>query len=71
MSRKETSWGAFDNSLRDEIDKMIEYLKNSGVENPTKLEATALIAKKSKMYKLTNAYIIEFIKNFRMFGGKK
>ncbi len=61
MARKNTFWGAYDITLEDEINNHQKKLKEMGIGNPTKIEASALIAKKAKCSKLSEREIRKLI----------
>lgn len=57
--------GAYDESLAEEIHRIIELLKQMGVQNPTKLEATAIIAEKNKRALMKEIEVKKFISKLR------
>lgn len=65
MPRENTVWGAYDRSLDEEITRVIEKLKELGIRNPTKIEATALIAQSNKKTKISTLEIKEFFRRIR------
>jgi hypothetical protein len=65
MGRKETIWGAYDISLEEEMKDYVKKMKEIGIERPTKIEASILISKKARSYKLTPAEIKEIIRRKR------
>jgi hypothetical protein len=65
MSRENTRYGAFDVTLDDEIHRILEQLKEIGIKNPTKLEASAVIAEKNKRAKMLTTEIRSFISHLR------
>ena len=65
MSRGDTFHGAFHVDLEKEIERVIEELKNMGVQGPTKLEASALIAERSHNFIMSKQNILSFIKRQR------
>jgi hypothetical protein len=65
MSRKNTRHGAYDVSLANEIERIINNLKEVGIKRVTILEATALIAEKNKRAKMTNREVKTFFEELR------
>lgn len=65
MSRENTRHGAYDISLENEIHRILEQLIQIGIKNPTKLEATALIAEKNKRARISIAEVRDFISKQR------
>jgi hypothetical protein len=65
MSRKNTRYGAYDVSLANEIERIINNLKEVGIKRVTILEATALIAEKNKRAKMTNREVKTFFEELR------
>lgn len=65
MKRSEIRWGAFNIKLDVEIDRVIKELERIGVKNPTRLEASALIAERSKRMVMTDHQAMEFVKQLR------
>lgn len=65
MSRANTRWGHYDQTLEEEIKRMIEELKRIGVHDPTKIEASALIAERSTRFMMTDFQAKEYIKRMR------
>lgn len=65
MSRKNTFWGAFHSNLEEEIERVIEELNRIGIEHPTKVEASALIAERSKRLVMSDSQAKDFIKKIR------
>ena len=61
MARKDTFWGAYDISLETELKSYVEKMKEIGIKNPKKLEASLLVAEKAKRQKLTPAEIRRII----------
>jgi hypothetical protein len=60
MGKSNTKWGAYDTSLEIEINRILNQLKDLGIRNATKLEATALIAEKNKRAKMSVHEVREF-----------
>jgi len=52
MARRDTFWGAYDISLEKELKEYQKKMKEIGIKNPTKMDASVLVAKKAKMVKL-------------------
>ena len=65
MGRSNTVWGAYDSSFEDEINRTREQLIEMGIKGATKLEITALIAKKNKMAKMNKSEVINFFSKCR------
>lgn len=65
MGRKDTIWGAFHLNLDVEIDRVIKELERIGIEHPTKLEASALIAERSKRLRMSDGDAKDYIKYLR------
>lgn len=65
MSIEETRRGAFHKSLEEEINRVIAELEKIGISNPSKIEASALIAERSRQLTMTTSQIKNFIRGFR------
>jgi hypothetical protein len=65
MGRQNTHYGAYDISLKLEIERILTNLKEIGIKNPTILEATALIAEKNKKAKMTFKEVRNFFERIR------
>ena len=65
MSKKDTIHGSYHISLASEINRMLEMLKEAGIRDATKLEATALIAEKNKRARMSNSDVFDFISGLR------
>jgi len=65
MARKNTVYGAYDSNLEEEIHRVMEKLRLLGINNPTKMETTALIAESNKKSKITTLEIREFFRRIR------
>jgi hypothetical protein len=63
--RKNTIYGAYDISLKEEIQRIIENLKKLGIKKPTILEVTALIAQKNKRAKMSEKEVRLFFEQER------
>jgi len=61
MARNNTFWGAYDISLENELKEHQKKLKEMGIANPSKMEASALVARKAKKGKLSEAEIKKII----------
>lgn len=61
MGKANTTWGAYDTSLEIEINRILNQLKDLGIRNATKLEATALIAEKNKRAKMSVVEVRNFL----------
>ena len=61
MSEKTTIHGSYHSSLGEEITRILEMLKNIGIRDATKLEATALIAEKNKRAKMSEHDVRDFL----------
>lgn len=68
--RERTSWGAYDISLEKAIKEVVEKLHLIGIPNPTKIEASALIAyrQQNNVNFMTEKQIKEFIMRHRGFN---
>lgn len=51
--------------LEEEIHRVMETLKKIGIQNPTKVETTSLIAEANKKSKITTLEIREFFRRIR------
>jgi uncharacterized protein (DUF302 family) len=58
---------AYHISLEEEIKRLKEELIKSGINNPNRIEVTALIAHKNKRAKMFKSEVIDFFKNLRGF----
>ena len=65
MGRGDTFHGAFHIDLGEEIKRVIEELERLGFRDITKLEASALIAERSKRFSMTNKDVGDFMKRKR------
>jgi len=65
MTKGDTFWGAFHIDLESEIDRIKQELEHMGVQNPTKLEASALIAQRSRNLTMGKEDIKKFIRKKR------
>ena len=65
MANRNTIHGAYDISLKDEIERMLNSVKELGIENPRILEITALIAEKNKRAKMTKLEVFKFFERIR------
>jgi len=65
MARRSTFYGAYDISLEEELKDHKKKLKDIGIRNPTKMEASALIARKAKTSKLSESEIKRLIRKRR------
>jgi hypothetical protein len=65
MKERKTIHGAYDSSLGEEITRILEMLKNIGIRDATKLEATALIAEKNKRAKMSEHDVRYFLASLR------
>jgi hypothetical protein len=65
MARSNTTYGAYDISLKEEIERIIDKLKEIGIRNPTKMEASALIAEKNRKAKMNVLEVKEFFSKLR------
>lgn len=65
MSRANTRHGAYHVLLADEITRILKQLQEMGIKNPSKLEATALIAEKNKKAKMTRDEVKNFLIKIR------
>ena len=65
MGRGETFHGAFHINLEVEIERVISELQNLGFQQITKLEASALIAERSKRFSMSNTDVKKFIGHMR------
>lgn len=65
MGRGDTFHGAFHVNLGAEIERVLEELEKLGFQHPTKLEASALIAERSKRFSMTNRDVGNFMKRMR------
>lgn len=65
MEKRRTIHGAYDSSLGEEISRILEMLKNIGIRDATKLEATALIAEKNKRAKMSEQDVRSFLSSLR------
>jgi hypothetical protein len=65
MARRNTFWGAYDTSLKEEIDRMVEAVREIGIREPNKLEISALIAEKNKRAKMTKLEVFKFFERIR------
>ena len=61
MARRSTFYGAYDISLEEELKEHQRKLKEIGISNPSKMEASVLVAKKAKKSKLSEAEIKKLI----------
>jgi len=61
MARNNTFWGAYDISLEDELKEHQKKLKEMGISNPSKMEASALVARKAHQGKLSEKEIKRII----------
>jgi len=61
MGRKNTFWGAYDISLEEELKEHQRKLREMGINNPSKMEASELIAKKAHKGKLSEMEIKRII----------
>lgn len=60
MSKK-TIHGSYHFTLAEEINRILEMLKEIGIRDATKLEATALIAEKNKRAKMSERDVRDFL----------
>jgi hypothetical protein len=65
MARLNTCYGAYDVSLKDEIERILKGVQNLGIRNPNKLEVSALIAQKNRKAKMTKQEVVDFFERFR------
>jgi hypothetical protein len=65
MARRNTFYGAYDTSLKEEIERMLNGVKELGIRDPTKLEITALIAEKNQKAKMTKLEVFKFFERIR------
>jgi len=65
MARGDTFHGAFHINLEAEIKRVIEELERLGFLNVTKLEASDLIAERSKRFSMNNKDVMNFMKRKR------
>lgn len=65
MGRGDTFHGAFHINLEAEIKRVIEELEKLGFQDITKLEASDLIAERSKKFSMTNKDVMNFMKRKR------
>jgi len=56
---------AYHVSLEEEIRRILENLKKIGIKNPTKIEASALIAHKNKKAPMKTQDVFSFISKLR------
>jgi hypothetical protein len=71
MAKQNTVWGAFDISLGNEINRIKESLEKMGIQNVSKIEASALIAEKNKRAKMSSHEVFSFISKLRGIGNAK
>jgi hypothetical protein len=65
MGSKETIHGSYHITLADEINRILTMLKEIGIHDATKLEATALIAEKNKRAKMSEIDVKNFFMSLR------
>jgi hypothetical protein len=65
MTSKETIHSHYHISLRDEIERILKGVQNLGIQNPNKLEISALIAEKNRKAKMTKDEVVKFFERFR------
>lgn len=65
MGSKETIHGSYHITLGEEISRILNMLKEIGIHDATKLEATALIAEKNKRAKMSETDVKSFFMGLR------
>ena len=65
MARKNTCWGAFDVSLNDELERHVKKMKEMGIKKPLKMDASIIIAEKSKRCQMTPSEIKRLMRKRR------
>lgn len=65
MKSNEIIHSAYHISLEEEIRRILTNLKNIGIKNPTKIEASALIAFKNQKARMNNRDVFGFISKMR------
>lgn len=65
MSGRDTVHGAFHINLDVEIKRVLNNLSKIGIMEPTKLEASALIAEKNKRAVMSKREVFDFISRMR------
>ena len=65
MGRGDTFHGAFHTNLEVEIERVIQELEKLGLQSITKLEASALIAERSRRFSMNNKDVKDFIGHLR------
>ncbi len=65
MGRGDTFHGAFHINLEAEIERVVGELEKLGFHNVTKLEASALIAERSRRFSMNNKDVQNFIAKMR------
>ncbi|GAG90731.1 unnamed protein product [marine sediment metagenome] len=65
MGRDDTFYGACHINLGAEIERVIKELERLGFQNITKLEASDLIAERSKRFSMNNKDVMNFMERKR------
>lgn len=65
MKSNEIIHSAYHISLEEEIRRILTNLKNIGIKNPTKIEASALIAFKNQKARMNQRDVFGFISKMR------
>ena len=65
MTNKKIIHSAYHISLEEEIRRILDNLKSLGIQNPTKIEASALIAYKNQKAPMKTDEVFKFISKMR------